>query len=331
MIYLWLTLLFVLIQAFFSGIEVGLISLLKPRVRHGVKEKHCGAWILDFFMQHPGFLLSTTLIGTNICVVCSATMAKKSAEFLGYSSPSAILVTMSLMTLILLAAEIIPKDWFRQQPYERCRAFSYVLYGFFILLFIPIYLMSRFTGFINRMIGGAGQDDTSARALMREDFRILLRESEDAGIIDPEAADILDRSLEFHSLRVGNILRNRGEVKEIPATVSVAEAVAFCREQRVSRVPVFIPREDSERDYQWSGIFYVYDAFFSIAEEQWSDTKITACLRPAVVIAADSRMDDVLVEAKLADSSLLIVTPPDDSTRHIGIVTPIDVAKNLFG
>ena len=110
MTYLITAFIFMFFQAFFSGIETGLVSMRKSRVKLGVKENLTGAKILDFFIEHPGIMLATTLVGTNICVVCAANMVKKASASLGYTEPWHMLAATAGMTLFLLAAEIIPKD-----------------------------------------------------------------------------------------------------------------------------------------------------------------------------------------------------------------------------
>lgn len=330
MIDIILTLLFMIIMAFFSGIEVGLISLRKSRVKHGVKQKIRRANILDFFIRHPGYMLATTLVGTNICVVCSSNSAHQAALSFGYDGPWAMVVVTACLTFLLLLVEIVPKDWFRQQPYQRCLFFAYLLYAAFIILYIPVAIMSAFTSFVSRVVGKGKKTSDRGQGLMREDFRILLRESESAHIIDEEAADILDRSLDFHDLTAKDILCPIGSVVEIPADMSIAKAVAFCRNHGKSRVPVTMDTKVDEVN-NWKGIFTVYDALFDIPETEWKTTKVRDCLRPAGMVKENAGMDDILKIAKSSGTSILIVHADDELQSHRGIVTPADVIKVLFG
>ena len=325
MSYLIAALFFIGFQGFFSGIETGLVSMRKSRVKLGVKQNHLPAKILNFFVERPGVMLATTLVGTNICVVCAANMVKQAAVKLGYNDPWHILVATGIMTLFLLAAEIIPKDWFRQAPYHRCLIFAYPLFLAYIILFIPVVLMAAFTSFATRFFSGKESDTTS---LMREDFRMLLHESEDAGIIDAEAADILDRSLEFHDLMVSDIYLPVSHVCEISGTMTVFDAVDLCRKHKHSRLPV---KDSSSKDHLWKGIFTLYDALFSIPETQWKSTSVTECLRPVCTIWESNSMEDVLKKAKRAGTPLLVVARTDKENEHLGIVTSKDVLKVLFG
>lgn len=318
------------IMAFFSGIEVGLVSLRKSRVKHGVKQKIRRAGILDFFIHNPGYMLATTLIGTNICVVCSSNAASRAALSFGYDSPAAMLVVTICLTFMLLVVEIVPKDWFRQQPYQRCLFFAYLLYTAFIILYIPALIMSTFTSSVSKVVRKRKKSGDSGQGLMREDFRILLRESESAHIIDAEAADILDRSLDFHDLTARDILCPIGSVIEIPADMPVSEAVAFCRAHGKSRVPVTMDTSVEEVN-NWKGVFTVYDALFDIPEDEWETTLVRDCLRPAGTVPEDAGMDEILKAAKSSGTNILIVCADDETHKHKGIVTSADVIKVLFG
>ena len=325
MSYLITAFVFMGFQAFFSGIETGLVSMRKSRIKLGVKQNKLQAKILNFFVERPGVMLATTLVGTNICVVCAANMVKQSAVQFGYDKPWHILFATTAMTLFLLAAEIIPKDWFRQYPYHRCMLFAYPLFLAYIILFIPVRLMAAFTSFTTRVFSGKESDSTS---LMREDFRMLLHESEDAGIIDAEAADILDRSLQFHELTVSDIYLPVSHVCEISGDMTIFDAVALCRNHKHSRLPV---KESDSRDHLWKGIFTLYDALFTIPETKWESTSVQECIRPVFTISESSSMEEVLQKAKSSKTPLLVVNRTGERDEHIGIVTSKDVLKVLFG
>lgn len=331
MIYVIATIVFIIAQAFFSGIETGLISIQKPRVQLGLKNDVRGARILNFFLNHPTLMLSTCLLGTNISVVCASVMAKKSATFLGYGTGTGFLATTAIMTLALLAAEIIPKNWFRQLPYQRCLLCADVLQASYLVLRIPARLLARFTDAVSAMFAGKGNADADARTLMREDFRLLLRESESAGIVGGEEADILDRSIDFHTATIGEIQRDVESTLDLSSSTTIADAVSFCGRHDVSRLPVHLPLNENRSTKQWLGVFSVYDAIFTIDESLWANTQIGACLRPLTSIPADADLNEVLKRAKRTHSQSPLLAVTDATGKQVGIVTPMDVVAKIFG
>jgi putative hemolysin len=324
MAYIIAAIIFLILQAFFSGIETGLVSLRKPRVKAGVKQNLKGAAILDFFLKNPGYMLGTTLVGVNICIVCASIMAKKGTESLGYTSGQALFVTTLIITLCMLTVEIVPKNWFRQSPYERCMVFSYLLYASYILLYIPVKILDRLTKFVNRKLSSRSKNERNTQILMREDFRLLLRESESANIIDSKAADILDRSIDFYSLTADHIKVDSKVVKSIPSDMTIRQAVEFCRENDMSRVPVY----QASRNDDWVGIFSIYQTIFHTPEELWDAYKVTSSISSVNSIRSTSNLRDVLSQIKATRSPMLVVV--NEHNHQTGIVTPMDVVKILF-
>ncbi|MEM4247944.1 MAG: CNNM domain-containing protein, partial [Candidatus Nanoarchaeia archaeon] len=260
MIFFVIAILFMLLQGFFSGIETGLVSILKPRLEHALGKNVKGAHILAFFINSPGRMLGTTLIGTNLCIAVASNFAKEGIERIGFLGETSLLILSLIMACCFLMLEIIAKDWFRQQPYQRCLVFAYMLYASYIVLWFPVKLMSAFTAFLNKLAGKKSEDDDASRNLIREDFTLFIRDSERDGTIDSQAADMLDRSLEFSKLKARDIMQSKSNVKEIDVSWTIAQAVGFSRRCGKSRLPVCGTRDGE----QWKGVFSVYDAIFSI-------------------------------------------------------------------
>ena len=61
--YLLLTLFFVVCQGFFSGMETGMISVLRPRAEHAARNGSRRAALLVYFLHRPGIMIATALIG----------------------------------------------------------------------------------------------------------------------------------------------------------------------------------------------------------------------------------------------------------------------------
>ena len=152
--------------------------------------------------------------------------------------------------------------------------FSFIRCIFFILSCTGrFWLLAKFTGWVSGVLSRADKSRADPRLLMREDFRLLLRESEAAGIIDTEGADLLDKSLDFYTVKVGDIMVPRKRIREIAAHTTVAEAMQFCKDHGISRLPVFLEntRQGHVRRDRWIGVFSVYDAIFNIPEKNWEE------------------------------------------------------------
>jgi len=66
---------FLLMEGFFSGSEIGVVSADRIKLRHDAARGSRGAKLVLEMLKKPEWLLSTTLVGTNIAVVSNTTIA----------------------------------------------------------------------------------------------------------------------------------------------------------------------------------------------------------------------------------------------------------------
>ena len=311
----------ILTMAFFSGSEIGLISCQKSRIATMVKNGSKRAKMVKFVLDRPALMLSTTLVGTNICTVCSSVLAKQIAIEAGMSITFCTWFISLILPLLLLFPEIIPKNWFRQAPARRCVFFS-PLFMFMLTILYPISkLIAMITSASVRIFDEDSKQEQSTW-LLREDFRFLIRDSENDGTIDSEAADILDRSLKFHQLKVKDILIPIKKVKYIEATSTIREAAELCKKHDLSLLPIKSKRGN------WLGIFSIYDAIFSTNEKTWDKLIVTACMHDLYSMKAEQNLPEVIAAAQKNNCRMLAVK--DEKDKVIGIVTPSDVSDELF-
>lgn len=319
--YIILLLIVILLTAFFSGNEIGLISCQKSRIATLVKNGSKRAAMIQYILDRPALMLATTLVGTNICNVCASVLSKQVALDAGMTESSAAWTVTMVLPIILLFPEIIPKNWFRQAPARRCTFFAPILMFMLIILYPVSKLIAMFTSGCIKLLD---REHNSAKPtwIMRDDFRYLIRDSERQGVIDSEAADILDRSLHFHRLQVKDIVTPFRNVVHIDATATIREAAELCRKHDVSLLPVKAKRGE------WIGIFSIYEAIFSTNEKTWDRLTVTACMHELFFLDSRQSLPDVISSAQKHNCRMLAVKDPEG--KAIGIVTPSDVSDKLF-
>src|SRR2546422_6483978 len=129
--YFWLisTILIGLITSgFFSGMETGLISLNRVRLRHEVERKDRRALILNRFIENTEQLLGTTLAGTvlrNVLVAVASSAA--TARLFGGGYVVDLSTTLVSSAVVLVIAELVPKLMFRHYAHRLCGMFADVL------------------------------------------------------------------------------------------------------------------------------------------------------------------------------------------------------------
>lgn len=314
---------FMLMQGMFAGMETGMISVRRPRIEHAHENGSRAAGMVLFFLNNPGVMISTTLLGVNISVVCASLAAKQFAESAGLSSAGALLAMSCALSVGMLICEIIPKNWFRQAPCLRCSRFIWILYLTYFVLFVPARLFDWFTSFLSRKISRDKSSAETKSAVMREDLKLFLMESESSGGLPVETASILDNAIDFHSSHVGDIMRKKQDVMEVRSDLSVQEAMRICRRTSISKFPVFDPEKKC-----WIGIFSSYSAMFSLRERQWSSVKVRDCMQNMISIDESTPVVKALSLTRGSDAAMYIVVK---NGRQTGIFTSSDIAGKLFG
>ena len=99
MISLGLIIIGLIFTAFFAGTETAFVSRLYKK----------SSGLVEWWQQRPEKLLATTLVGTNIAIVISASVATELAmEILG--TYSELYITIGISIIALFFCEIIPKS-----------------------------------------------------------------------------------------------------------------------------------------------------------------------------------------------------------------------------
>lgn len=97
-------------SAFFSGIEVALVSIRKSRVEQLVKQKVRGAKALQKLKSDPGRMMASVLLGNNLVNVTAAAIATQMA--LGLFGDQGVSIVIGILTFVILVfGEITPKTY----------------------------------------------------------------------------------------------------------------------------------------------------------------------------------------------------------------------------
>jgi len=101
-----------LLEGFFSGSEMAIISTSRAVLHYLAKKDSKKAILALEILKSPGKIFTTTLIGTNICIVINTfTMNALIRRELG--DQYTLLVIIVAVPVILIFGEIIPKTLYR--------------------------------------------------------------------------------------------------------------------------------------------------------------------------------------------------------------------------
>ncbi len=304
-------------QAFFAGMETGVISINRLRLQHLLRKKAKGAKELDFFLNNPEHLLGTTLVGTNLCMVMVSVMTASLAErVLGAGSE---LITAVIMTLVILIfAEYLPKAWFQANPAERSLLLSRPLRisGY---IFYPI---GKCTLLATKLIFHVTPSpNTDEKTLVtKEEMKHLTLETERTGGLSLREREMIHRIFDLDRKTVAAIMTKATDIIQVPVDTSREEILAIAREQSLSRYPVY---RNSTNNVV--GIVNVLD----VATDQFPEgKKVSDYMRPPQFISEDTPPDELIHHLRISRQPLALVK--DIDSEVIGLITIEDVLHEII-
>ncbi|MCP4758292.1 MAG: DUF21 domain-containing protein [Planctomycetes bacterium] len=301
------------LMAIFAGMETGLYTLNRVRLelRTGRGDRHAST--LSRLIARPHRMLAVILVGTNAANQLGAWAIATSLHGRGYGPIASIIIdTIILVPVLLIFAEILPKDLFRAHGDRWCYTLAAPLRIVEIAMTAIglVGLIEWFGRAISSTVGGNRIGELTARQRMSD----LFKEGIDAGVLSHGQTALLDRALELRELRVSDVMVPWDKVGTIAESHDDHQAAI---DSRWSRLPVMGPNG------RVLGIVSVLDlACASIGNLQ--DTLVQA-----MILQPSDRADAALRSLRSHQTAMAIVH--DREGLPIGIVTVKDLVKPLLG
>lgn len=307
-------------HAFFAGIETGVISIHRMRLRHFVRQGEGRARLLETFTENFDRLLGTTLVGTNICVVATSVTAASLA--LQSNIPGAAELSSPVVAiLVIVFCEYLPKAWFRARPIERCSRFA-------PLLRVAEWLFRPFSFVIialARLLSPGERNKTFSRPapfVTRDDLKVLAHEGEKDGVLSAKERYMIHRVIELSGRKAGDIMVPREKIISVHDDLPVPDLFAFARQAGLTRLPVI--NRASGRFTSIVNVFYVLSA-----GEKALDKTVAAYARAALFVPATMPADRLLPQMRRARQPMSLVRGADGEV--IGLVTTEDILRIIVG
>ncbi len=301
-------------EGFFSGSEMGVVSADRMKLRHDAAKGSLGAKLALDMLNRPEWLLSTTLVGTNISVVANTTMATALMLQL-FGEYGSWLAVALVAPLIWVFGEIVPKSVFQQRADIITPRVIFLL-KFFSWLFYPILLVfSLLTRLLARMVG----DRTGSHNpfTLREEIFALMQMSTEGGDIDTSEKAMIRRLFDFEETTVAEIMMPLIDVVGIEQSVSCGEAMRIARIKAHKRLPVYSKRVDR--------IVGMIDALELLGVEP--QEPIASYIRPVDYVPGSKSIQTLLQDMQRERHVLSVVV--DEFGGAEGIVTIEDIIEEI--
>jgi putative hemolysin len=306
-------------EAFFSGMETGIISIHRMRLKHSSRQGARNAQILETFVNDFDRLLGTTLVGTNICIVITSVVTSSVAVRLigpGGEAVSSPLVAL----LILVCCEYLPKAWFHARPLERCSRFAPLL-RIAEIVFRPI--SYAIVGIARILTPGATRAYSRTDAFVtREDLKLLARETEKTGALTKRERVMIHRVFELSNKQARAVMVAREAIVAVPDNMPVEEFLTRARKSGFTRMPV-----TDRKTGQFIGIVNVF--FVLSSGNGYANKTVRDYMRPVLYIPDSMPVDEILPRMRFARQPLCLVR--DTAGTVLGLITTEDILSEIVG
>ncbi|WP_288822005.1 HlyC/CorC family transporter [uncultured Leclercia sp.] len=198
----------VVISAYFSGSETGMMTLNRYRLRHRAKQGNRAARRVEKLLRKPDRLISLVLIGNNLVNILASALGTIVGMRL-YGNAGVAIATGVLTFMVLVFAEVLPKTVAALYPEKVAYPSSFLLAPLLILMMPLVWLLNMVTRLLMRMVG-IKADVTISSALSKDELRTIVNESRSQ--ISRRNQDMLLSVLDLEKISVDDIMVPRNEI-----------------------------------------------------------------------------------------------------------------------
>jgi len=302
----------ILLAGFFGGLETGIYSVNRLRLKLRLQQGQRSAEKLDTLLRDPQRLVTSLLVGQNLSVyvatLLTTTLLGAGNEFLS---------TLVLIAPVFVFAEVAPKDIF-------FRASDVILYhvtsvvGFFRWLLWP--LSTFLQGLSNILLKPFGNEaGPEAEQWTQQRLRYFLAEGRLSGTLTEYQHAIADNVMTLKGIRVDKVMIPIKSVQAVASDASHATVLEKSRSGVHSRFPV------RDQSGQVVGIVHMLDLF-----DEWpADAVVRDHARPAIMISVAATVVDALFTLQRKRQTMGVVV--DEGGKAAGILTVKDLVEEIVG
>lgn len=306
-------LVFVLLEAFFSGSEIAFLSANRPRLYRRAKDKEPLAVIAKNLLSHPERLFSTTVAGTTLAMSFSTAIStmyilhRFGAEKDWYN-------LVFLTPVILIFGEFVPKMVGRSNADTLVTKLARPLSIASILLYPFTKVLGIYAQVLKRIVG---ESPEKSFFLSREEIKAALPASRGSDVT-PSERILIERILEFGKITVKEMLRPLIDVVAVEENEPLTEAVRLFSESGHSRLPVYRERID-----RIVGVIQGFDCLKAADLGQ----PVKSAMQQALFVPESKPLDELLSELKSRPMAIAV----NEYGGASGIITMEDVMEEVVG
>lgn len=322
-----------LVNAFFAGAEMAVVSVNKNRIKVLADEGSKRAALLQTLFEDSTKFLSTIQVAITLAgFFSSASAATGISQVLGgwiaqfgipYSNTIAVVVvTIILSYFTLVFGELVPK----RIALQKAEAFS-------LFVVQPIYIISKIlspfikllslstNGFLH-LIGM--KTENLEEAVSEEEIKKMLETGSENGVFNEIEKEMINSIFSFDDKTAKDVMVPRREVFAIDIEEPLEKILDEILETRHSRIPVYEEQIDNI-----IGILQVKDVMIEARKKSFEEVDIRALLKEAFFVPDGKSTDELFREMQRTKNRMAVLI--DEYGGVSGILTVEDLVEEVMG
>jgi CBS domain containing-hemolysin-like protein len=316
---IFLMLVLLLMEGFFSGSEIALVHADKLRLRARANKGDSGARLAVRLFARPEALLATTLVGTNIAVVALTTLGTLlMIDFFG--ARGELYAVLLLTPLSLVLGEIVPKSVYQQKSDVLAPLVIRPLRAFRLLLWPLVAAFSLVARIAVRLAGGPRSE--GSLYITRAQMGTLVDMAERGAEMDVFDRKRIERAIRFADTTVGEAMVPLAEIVALNRMRNSADAVALVRQHGFNRLPVY---QGNVGNVIGAVTLTVWD----VMDPELAYRPLSELIRPILYVSPLQRIEELLPVLREREDHMAVVV--DEFGSAIGMITVEDILEEVVG
>jgi len=333
-LYIVLTGLLVLVNAFFVVAEYALVRSSRARLETMAEEGARGARLVLDQLDHIGDYIAACQVGITMASIAIGALGEPAIAHLfeklfgGATADAAAVAVSVVISYVLIISvqsvigEIVPKLYTIQHAEGLARRIARPLRAFRVLFHPFIVLLNGASNSILRMLGTDPNAEEAGGT--PEELKRLIAQSRTGGQIDVGEASMLTGVFHLHEQEARNVMTPIPAVVTVDQSETVEVALRRCVSTGHSRLVV---TEDHNQD-RVKGIVHV-NQLVKLMMSKGMEANFADLVRPGPIVPETKPLDDLLADLQRERTELAIVI--DEYGRTAGIVTTEDIIEEVVG
>ena len=329
---------FTLLNAFFAGAEMAVVSVNKNRIRSLAEEGNKKAKVIEKLFDDSTRFLSTiqvaiTFAGFYSSASAAAGIAPVLTEWLeGAGVPYSYQiahngVTLVLMFFNLVFGELVPKRIALQKAEAFCMLTVMPVHYISIVLSPFIRLLSVSTKLVLRLLRMKTEDQEEA--VTEEEIKALLKMGNESGTFDDDEREMIDSVFKFDDRTAREIMVPRRNVFAIDIEDPFEEVIDEILESRHSRIPVYEENIDNI-----IGVLHMKDVMIELRKNREDQNRldqanIRRMLHKPFFVPETKDADELFRTMQETRHHMAVLV--DEYGGFSGIVTIEDLVEEIMG